>query len=186
MYEQSKVCILELTCRARSPEGIASWTHSENVRYVIPEWLSLSSDRIWTCDTNVVFGPPILTILLLYLHFRGPKTGVTDGRTNERTNGRTNTHTWFCLGSLHNMPFGQKSRGNLNKGFPRNRIMGRLKIELLPYSFHLGDLELPPKVVFVTVGCRQEVSFGLRYQGYIWGLTPLFWRCQWYASRIQL
>ena len=25
----------------------------------------------------------------------------------EFTNERTNTHTWFCLGSLHNMPFGQ-------------------------------------------------------------------------------
>ena len=33
-------------------------------------------------DTNVTFGPPFLTILLLYLHFRGPKMAVTDGRTN--------------------------------------------------------------------------------------------------------
>ena len=78
------------------------------IRNVIQLNYSFSSDPIQSWTQMSLLDHRFWPFCSYICTFEVPKWVLrTDGLTDGRTNGRTNTHTWFCLGSLHNMPFGQ-------------------------------------------------------------------------------
>ena len=94
-----------MTCRARSPEGRIVCKSIQNTSLTSPDTNYYQIDQV---RTHLVTFGPVLD------HVSGPNPfdscvfsiqnvskNRPDGRTNEHT------HTWICIGSPHNKPFGQ-------------------------------------------------------------------------------
>ena len=133
--------LLELTCRARSPEGKSHQMTCENVMTLE---LFFGWDGSQICDQMSHLVPLFELFCLSISIFGVPKwSWRTHGRTNTRT------HTIFFL-PLHNKPFGQKCAIELLEHWLRD-LRSKLAKEK-------ADLEKNYSIYFPAWSCLQELE----------------------------